>query len=410
MSLIHHLLAACLLLSSSAWAKDPLPEVYKALEGKDAKIDSITAYAIPVDAERRFSYRVQKGRLHIFVRFTAGGHSGWTELNVAKAIPDDQLAAYMSKQLKWYSELKGLSVTDGMKYLVNRRPKNRKELEVAEMALLDLAGRLTGKPAIELLGLTGKEPVPGVFCILSDDPVQVEKMAKLAVEQKLTTHTKVKLFGKLATDIAVIKAARKVLGEDVYLVGDVNGGYRREQTDEDILPIAVAMRKLHGAGLTACEDPAKMSADQWVALQDAVGTLDILPDVPVRPAWDAPKQIKPGMGRVFNMHPACMGSVAETVSVGRLIQSWDRKLMVGDSSLVGPACPAWTQMAIGLGADWVEAIEKPQENDVFMRVLKRNPVGRTEDGRFMIKESLPGWGLELDEPKLRKLAGAVVEL
>lgn len=32
----------------------------------------------------------------------------------------------------------------------------------------------------------------------------------------------------------------------------------------------------------------------------------------------------------------------------------------------------WTQMAIGLGANWVEAIEKPQENDVFLRCLQKN--------------------------------------
>ena len=32
-----------------------------------------------------------------------------------------------------------------------------------------MSGRLAGKPTIELFGLTGKEPAPGVFCILTDD-------------------------------------------------------------------------------------------------------------------------------------------------------------------------------------------------------------------------------------------------
>jgi L-alanine-DL-glutamate epimerase-like enolase superfamily enzyme len=261
-----------------------------------------------------------------------------------------------------------------------------------------------------LLGLSGKEPVPGVFCILSDDPAQVGKMAKLALEQQLKTHMKVKLYGKLATDLAVVRAARKVIGPDAFLVGDVNGGYRREQTDEGIEPIADALRQLHAAGLSACEDPAKMTVVQWEALQAAGGGIALVPDVPLRPAWSAPGQIRPGMGRIFNLHPACMGSIMETVSLGHLIQSWDRKLMVGDASLVGPACPAWTQMAIGLGADWVEAIEKPQENDVFQRCLLKNPVGRTPDGRFFIRETLPGWGIEIDEAKLRPLAAAMVEL
>ena len=68
------------------------------------------------------------------------------------------------------------------------------------------------------------------------------------------------------------------------------------------------------------------------------------------------------------------------------------------------------EMAIGLGADWVEAVEKPQENDVFQRCVMKNPLQRSPDGRFMIREALPGWGLELDEAKLRTLAAEVVEL
>ncbi len=383
--------------------------VIQALDGKDAQIESITAYAIPVDAERRFSYAVQKGRLHVFLRFTAGGHHGWTELNATHAFAADKVPGYIGSQLKWYGDLKGLTVTDALKAVVARRPKGVREMEVAEMALLDLAGRLTGKPTIELLGLTGKEPVPGVFCILSDDPAQDEELAKLALEQKLSTHMKVKLYGKVDTDLAVIRAARKVIGPDAFLVGDVNGGYRPKQTDEGIEPIADALRQLHAAGLSACEDPAYMTIAQWEALQAAIGGLALLPDVPVRPAWSAPQQINPGMGRIFNMHPGCMGSVMETVTLGHLIQSWERKLMVGDASLIGPACPAWTQMAIGLGADWVEAIEKPQENDVFQRCLRKNAVARTPDGQFLIQESLPGWGIELDESKLRELAAAVVE-
>jgi len=407
------LLGQCLLLlvqQSSARAADPLFEsLFAALEGHDASITAVTAYAVPVDAERRFSYAVQKGRLHAFIRFSAGGKSGWTEINFTR-VPDEAAADYIARQLKWYGELKGLTVSAALRKVLARRPKAYKELEVAEMALLDLAGKLTGRPAIELLGLTGRDPVPGVFCILTDDPAQVTRMAHVALEQKMSTHLKVKLYGKVETDEAVVRAARGVMGPDAYIVGDVNGGYRRKLSDEGIGEIASALKRLHAAGLSACEDPAVLGPAQWTELQQAVGALDLLPDVPMRPAWDAPKQAHAGMGRVFNMHPACMGSVVETVRLGRLIQSWNRKLMVGDASLVGPACPAWTQMAIGLGADWVEAVEKPQENDVFQRCLVRNPVGRAPDGRFMLREPMPGFGVELDETRLRQLAAAVIEL
>ena len=226
----------------------------------------------------------------------------------------------------------------------------------------------------------------------------------------MSTHLKVKLYGRVETDEAVVRAARSVMGPGAYIVGDANYGYRRKQSEEGIEGITAALQRLHASGLSACEDPAAMSPGQWAEIQRSVGDLELLPDAPMRPAWDAPKQVNADMGRVFNMHPACMGSVVETVRLGRLIQSWDRKLMVGDASLVGPACPAWTQMAIGLGADWVEAVEKPQENDVFQQCLVRNPVGRTSDGRFMVREPMPGWGLELDEARLADRAAAVIEL
>jgi len=93
-----------------------------------------------------------------------------------------------------------------------------------------------------------------------------------------------------------------------------------------------------------------------------------------------------------------------------VIQKAGKKLMVGDSSLVGPACSAWQQIAIGLWADWVEALENPQENDVFQRCTIRNPVGRTADGRFQITELQPAFGVELDLQKLQQLSSENLSL
>ncbi|MEM1060940.1 MAG: enolase C-terminal domain-like protein [Planctomycetota bacterium] len=227
---------------------------------------------------------------------------------------------------------------------------------------------------------------------------------------KLVGRLKCKLYGDVGTDVAVIEAARNVVGDETYIVGDVNGGYRRKQSEDSVAAIAAALVDLHAAGLTACEDPAYMTPSQWAEVQRLVGGLDLLPDVPVRPAWKAARQINPNMGRVFNMHPACMGSAIEVVTLGRMIQGWGKRLMVGDSSLVGPACPAWQQIAIGLGADWVEAVEKPQENDVYQRCRTAAPTGRTPDGLFAYEAERPGFGTDLDADALHELSLATVTL
>ena len=51
---------------------------------------------------------------------------------------------------------------------------------------------------------------------------------------------------KVDTDVAVIRGAREVIGEDAYIVGDVNFGYRREESDESVAGIIEAMKKLQG--------------------------------------------------------------------------------------------------------------------------------------------------------------------
>lgn len=105
-----------------------------------------------------------------------------------------------------------------------------------------------------------------------------------------------------------------------------------------------------------------------------------------------------------------MGSLIELVALGRTIKSWGKRLMVGDSSLVGPACPAWQQLAIGMGADWVEAIEKPQENNVYQQCLKGTPMGRTADGRIALENALPGFGTQFDSKRLGELAFEVYSI
>ena len=84
--------------------------------------------------------------------------------------------------------------------------------------------------------------------------------------------------------------------------------------------------------------------------------------------------------------------------------------MIGDSSLIGPACTFWQQMAIGLGASWVEAIEKPQESDVFEKCVSKMSTEIGKDGRSRITKLRPGFGIEMDEEKLKDMADNYVKL
>lgn len=61
-------LVGLLMGSGGLRAEEPkLEVVFAALEGKDAKIEAVGFFAVPVEAERRFSCTVQKRPLHEFV-------------------------------------------------------------------------------------------------------------------------------------------------------------------------------------------------------------------------------------------------------------------------------------------------------------------------------------------------------
>ena len=129
----------------------------------------------------------------------------------------------------------------------------------------------------------------------------------------------------------------------------------------------------------------------------------IIPDYIMRPSWETLETAVKGMGDIYNLHPHCMGSIHLTAELAYKIKSWDAKLMIGDASLIGPACSQWQQIAIGLGADWVEALEKPDQSGNYWKCVESLATYQNEEGEMAMK-LLPGFGLNLHLKKVRKLA------
>ena len=67
----------------------------------------------------------------------------------------------------------------------------------------------------------------------------------------------------------------------------------------------------------------------------------------------------------------------------------------------------------GIGAAWVEALEKPQESNVFLQCVQyqidraEGPMGVWGWSMIMPRVNCrPGFGLQVDVPRLRKLCSA----
>ena len=370
-------------------------------------ITEATLYLHQVHATRKFSFGTWTSRQHVFVSIKAGTENGYGENIVSVNQPDVSLEDWKV----WLQELVGLSVGEAIDYLRAHLETWRDRMtEMTEMALVDLWGKVVRKNALELLELPGRDPVYGVYVILSDDMQVVENKVKYAISCGKTKFIKVKLFGDEALDCQVIGMVRKYLSrEETYLIGDVNCGYRPKGTEKPLNEIADSMMRLYEAGLDACEDPAFLNLKEWQALQTQVHPLSLIPDYPMRPSRVAQKTIIEGMGDCYNIHPGSAASIFDAISLAGRIRELGADLMIGDDSLVGPGCTIWQQLAIGLSAQWVEATEKEEDSDFYYGCIKQIATDSHTNPIAYDSECF-GFGLYLDEEKLKESSDQVIRI
>ena len=371
-------------------------EILDRLYAVKGPVESIRLYLKHIYAMKHFSFGTWSSRQHVIAAVSAGGKTGFAECILSVNEPEASLKPWK----KLLEDLAGLHVGEALKALREHQDIWPEQLmEMTEMALIDLCGKISGCPANALLGLNQGTPVCSVHVILSDNLEEVEESARWAKSQGKNQFIKVKLFGKTGLDCQVIHTVRKICpAEETFLIGDVNCGYRPEGEITPLPQIEEQMKHLHQAGLDACEDPAFLSRDEWVKLQSSVSPLELIPDYPMRPSRRSIKEICAGMGKIYNIHPDSAGSIVDAVVLAGRIRQLGAGLMIGDDSLVGPSASIWQQLAYGLGARWVEAAEKRNESDFFYRCVRslatdssQNPV------TFTLKD---GFGIDLDEEKL----------
>lgn len=371
-----------------------------------AVLGRISLYLVNVTKARNFSHSTWHNRQHLFIAIQSGDQVAWSEILVAKNEPDFEVAAWGEK----LKSLTGMQLEAAIAYVRDQYFKEawkKGDSEAIQIGLYDLLGKVHNTPTIALWGLEGRQPVPGIFTILEKEAPKALEQAKTAKAQGLDKYVKVKLFGNSETDLRLLTNLRQFLGPDTFLLGDPNRGYKHIQ---DLDELAGVLQSLHKAGMDAVEDPAELSKAQWIELNTKVGDLALAPDKLMRPAHKGLEVFDPAMGTYFNLHPNQMGSLEELNTLAHTIKTNERGLMIGDSSLVGPACTFWQQIAIGHGASWVEALEKPQESDVFGQCVENQSTRLNAEGAVELATLRPGFGLTMNEEKLTSLANQTVHL
>ncbi|MDB2315059.1 hypothetical protein N9V42_05685 [Flavobacteriaceae bacterium] len=371
----------------------------------EVKIDEINLFLINVTKERNFSFGVWKNRQHVMFNIKGANHIGWGETKVASNQPDFDLAEWS----KAFKKLKGMTLGQAIEEVRNQFLSGHWRPIITEgllMTLYDLMGKIENKPTVKIWGLEGQDPVPAIFCILEKEEEMVVKQAQIAIDQNMHRYVKIKMFGDFEQDKKNISALRKFLGQDAFILGDPNRGYKYIKDLKELSKIMIA---LHEAGMDGVEDPSSLNKEELIYLQANVGKLSIVPDHIMRPAAKSIEYFDERMGDYFNLHPNCMGTFAEINDISKVIRASNKGIMIGDSSLIGAACSFWQQIAIGNQASWVEAMEKPQEQDAFLNCILEKATHLNENGK-VAADFKPGFGLKVDEQKLITLANSYLNI
>ncbi|MBM4336614.1 MAG: hypothetical protein FJ108_11985 [Deltaproteobacteria bacterium] len=125
-----------------------------------------------------------------------------------------------------------------------------------DMACYDLAGRIAGRSACELMGGRGADELPLAALIPLDDADSMTAMA-LAFQKNGTRTFRLKLGSGVEADRRVVAQAREALGPEARLRVDYNQAYA---VDEAVRAIEAIAR----FGIDCAEQPVR--ADDWLGM------------------------------------------------------------------------------------------------------------------------------------------------
>jgi len=356
-----------------------------------------------VDSPMHFSQNPRENRQHMILRMKAGENEGWGEAVLTVNNPSVNFESSEFKIVADYlKKFKGVSAQEGLNHLKTHDCEMALGIsEMLNMALLDIVGKERGVAAVRLMGFNEISKVAGSFSICEDEPDKIGEKIVLAKRQNLTAHMKMRIFGDIALDEKLVATLRKAVKPDTFIVVDATRTYTIK--DADLQPLEEIIKRLAQAGANAIEDLASVPEERLPEIRNLgkkYGVI-IISDRYIRDSQKALKKNLKGSADLFNLHPGDMGNFYCVSALVTKIKSFGGEICIGENSLIGPGCTVYQQIAIAVGAQWVETTEKPHENSVFLNAIVEESTYRLPDGAYAMLP-MPGWGLTVDRAQLLK--------
>jgi o-succinylbenzoate synthase len=255
-----------------------------------------------------------------------------------------------------------------------------------EMALFDLAGRISGQPVWRLLRADACTPVRCNATLAAGAPSSVAEQAAQWVERGFGA---VKLKVGSGTDDRQAAAVRGAVGENVLIRVDANGTWTADEAIH-------ALRGLEPVGIELAEQPVPTLRD--LATVAAASAIPIAADESVTKAKEATDAVRRGACAYATVKLAKVGGIGPASSIAAEIPVYLSSALDGP---VGIAAAAHAAQVIYAGGREDPGLAHGLATELLFAETIASVECQVQDGRLHVPEG-PGLGVEIDDDALSR--------
>ena len=182
-----------------------------------------------------------------------------------------------------------------------------------ESAMLDIMGRKLNVPVYQLLGGAMRDKIPICHSVGIAPPDDAARLAADVVSDGIG-WLQVKVPGEPDADLAIIKAIRNEVGDDISIFPDINRGYRNIKSAINVI------NAMHGeANICAVEQPTE-GIDAMAAITRAV-EVPVIVDEGCWSPQDANEVVRRGSADVISIYFTKASGLYRSMQIGAVAQA-----------------------------------------------------------------------------------------
>jgi muconate cycloisomerase len=273
---------------------------------------------------------------------------------------------------------------------------------MVESALLDIAGKAAGLPVFALLGGAARREIAICHSVGIAPPEMAAEEARQVVADGIR-HLQIKVPGDPSTDLAIVKAIRRAVGDGITLYPDINRGYKDAKT---------AIRSIKAmqaeAAIAACEQPVE-GIDSMAAITAALD-VPIIVDEGCWSPQDAIEIVRRRSADILSIYFTKAGGLIRSMEVGAIGRAAGMPMNVNGSLEGGVGNAANLHLSAALEGNVLPGVitintlagrEQTKVGGVFYTDDIITEPFAYADGKLQVPDG-PGLGVAIDEDKLKK--------